>query len=166
MRTFAIGLVKDPDELEGILLPGSKAFDSSAKNDLEGQPCYVPSAYDHVMYETISDPDGNKYISTLDLTTILLHQEKYRRILGDGVIQDIIDSVHATRNTLQDNLTDRQRLDSVISRHCQSMSERQAVLNYLSEHHADLMEALSTQESELNSTEQSAEQGAAGTSAQ
>ena len=160
MRNFAIGLVKD--ELVGVFLPGSKEFEESVKKDMQGQPCYSPSAYDQVMYETLSNPDGDDYVSCLDLTTILLNQEKYRRILGDAVLQDIVNSMHPTRSTLQDGLTDRQRLDLVISRHCQSMSERQAVLNYLSDQHADLMEAIIAQESE----QKLVEQGAADTSAQ
>lgn len=160
MRNFSIGLVKE--DLVGVYLPGSKNFEDSVKKDMQGQPCYSPSAYDQIMYETLSNPDGDDFVSTLDLTTILLNQEKYRRILGDAVLQDIVNSLHPTRNTLQDDMTDRQRLDLVISRHCQSMSERQAVLNYLSEQYADLMESIATQEAE----QKSVEQGAADTSAQ
>lgn len=160
MRNFSIGLVKE--DLVGVYLPGSKNFEDSVKKDMQGQPCYSPSAYDQIMYETLSNPDGDDFVSTLDLTTILLNQEKYRRILGDAVLQDIVNSLHPTRNTLQDDMTDRQRLDLVISRHCQSMSERQAVLNYLSERHADLMESIAIQEAE----QKSVEQGAADTSAQ
>ncbi|GGB86880.1 hypothetical protein [Glycocaulis alkaliphilus] len=156
MRTFAFGLVKDEDELTGVFLPGSKEFEDSVKKDMEGQPCYSPSVYDQVMYETISNPDGDSYISSLDLTSILLNQEKYRRVLGDAVIQDIVNSMHPTKHTLQDGLTDRQRLDLVISRHCQSMSERQAVLDYLSVQHADLMESISAQESEQKAVDQGA----------
>lgn len=160
MRNFAIGLVKD--EPVGVFLPGSREFEESVKKDMQGQPCYSPSAYDQIMYEVLSNPDGDDFVSSLDLTTILLNQEKYRRVLGDAVLQDIVNSMHPTRNTLQDSLTDRQRLDLVISRHCQSMSERQAVLNYLSDQHSDLMEAIASQDSE----QKSAEQGAADTSAQ
>lgn len=160
MRSFAIGLVKD--ELVGVFPAGSKEFEDSVKKDMQGQPCYSPSVYDQIMYETLSNPDGDDFVSALDLTTILLNQEKYRRVLGDAVLQDIVNSMHPTRNTLQDELTDRQRLDLVISRHCQSMSERQAVLNYLSEQHADLMEAAAAQEAD----QKSVEQGAADTSAQ
>lgn len=160
MRNFAIGLIKD--EPVGVFLHGSREFEESIKEDMQGQPCYIPSAYDQIMYETLSNPDGDDFVSTLDLTTILLNQEKYRRVLGDAVIQDIVNSMHPTQNTLQDGLTDRQRLDLVISRHCQSMSERQAVLNYLSEQHSDLMESIASQESE----QVSVEQGAADTSAQ
>lgn len=154
MRNFAIGLVKD--DPVGVFLPGSKEFENSVKSDMQGQPCYSPSVYDQIMYETLSNPDGDDFVSALDLTTILLNQEKYRRVLGDAVLQDIVNSMHPTRNTLQDELTDRQRLDLVISRHCQSMSERQAVLNYLSEQHADLMEAIAAQEAEQKSVEQGA----------
>lgn len=160
MRSFAIGLIKD--ELVGVSYAGSKEFEDSVKQDMQGQPCYSPSAYDQIMYETLSNPDGDDFVSTLDLTTILLNQEKYRRVLGDAVLQDIVNSMHPTRNTLQDGLTDRQRLDLVISRHCQSMSERQAVLNYLSEQHADLMESIAAQEVD----QKPVEQGAADTSAQ
>lgn len=73
MRSFAIGLVKD--ELVGVFSAGSKEFEDSVRKDMQGQPCYSPSVYDQIMYETLSNPDGDDFVSTLDLTTILLNQE-------------------------------------------------------------------------------------------
>ena len=39
--------------------------------------------------------------------------------------------MHPTQSTVMDGMTDAERFDCVISRHCQTMSERQAVLQQL-----------------------------------
>lgn len=95
---------------------------------VDGCPVYQPSVYDSVMLEEVK-PDA---YMMMDMTSILLHQEKYRRLLGDANMQRIIDEMHPTPSTVQDGMTDEQRFDAVISRHCQSLSERQAVLSELS----------------------------------
>lgn len=94
---------------------------------IEGNPCYEPSVYDSVMLEELSD---GSYMY-MDMTSILLNQEKYRRLLGDMNVQNILAQMHPTRSTVMDNMTDKERFDCVISRHCQTMSERQAVLQQL-----------------------------------
>lgn len=101
--------------------------DSVVPELVEGNPCYEASVYDSVMLEEF--PDGSfKY---MDMTSILLNQEKYRRLLGDMNVQNILAQMHPTQSTVMDGMTDEQRFDCVISRHCQSMSERQAVLHQL-----------------------------------
>ena len=67
----------------------------------------------------------------MDMTSILLNQEKYRRILGDMNVNNILAQMHPTQSTIMDNMTDEERFNCVISRHCQTMSERQAVLQQL-----------------------------------
>lgn len=94
---------------------------------VEGNPCYEPSVYDSVMLEELSD---GSYMY-MDMTSILLNQEKYRRLLGDMNVQDILAQMHPTQSTFMDGMTDAERFDCVISRHCQTMSERQAVLRQL-----------------------------------
>lgn len=94
---------------------------------VEGNPCYQPSVYDSVMYD--ETPDGD--LIQCDMTQILLNQEKYRRLLGDMNVQDIIAQMHPTQSTIMDGMTDEERFNCVISRHCQTMSERQAVLRQL-----------------------------------
>lgn len=101
--------------------------DSVAPELVEGNPCYVPSAYDPVMLEELSD---GSYMY-MDMTSILLNQEKYRRLLGDMNVQNILAQMHPTQSTVMDNMTDEERFNCVISRHCQTMSERQAVLQNL-----------------------------------
>ena len=91
---------------------------------VENHPCYQASVYDQVMYD--ETPDGD--LIQCDMTQILLNQEKYRRLLGDMNVQDILSQMHPTRSTLMDGMTDEERFACVISRHCQTMSERQAVL--------------------------------------
>ena len=94
---------------------------------VEGHPCYEPSVYDSVMLEEM--PDGSfKY---MDMTSILLNQEKYRRLLGDMNVQNILAQMHPTQSTVMDGMTDEERFACVISRHCQSISERHAVLQQL-----------------------------------
>lgn len=100
----------------------------------EGNPCYQASAYDPVMYD--ETPDGD--LIQCDMTQILLNQEKYRRLLGDMNVNNILAQMHPTQSTVMDGMTDDERFACVISRHCQTMSERQAVLQQLANEKSDL----------------------------
>lgn len=102
----------------------------------EGNPCYQASAYDSVMYD--ETPDGD--LIQCDMTQILLNQEKYRRLLGDMNVQNILAQMHPTPSTPMDDMTDEERFNCVISRHCQTLSERQAVLSELASQHSQLTE--------------------------
>ena len=112
MRSFAY---KNENFEKGIYVPELK----------EGNPCYQASVYDSVMYD--ETPDGD--LIQCDMTQILLNQEKYRRLLGDMNVNDILAQMHPTQSTMMDGMTDEERFNCVISRHCQTMSERQAVLS-------------------------------------
>lgn len=101
---------------------------------VEGNPCYEASVYDSVMLEELSD---GSYMY-MDMTSILLNQEKYRRLLGDMNVQNILAQMHPTQSTVMDGMTDEERFDCVISRHCQTMSERQAVLQQLAGEKSEL----------------------------
>lgn len=101
---------------------------------IEGNPCYQPSVYDSVMLEELSD---GSYMY-MDMTSILLNQEKYRRLLGDMNVQNILAQMHPTQSTAMDQMTDEERFACVISRHCQTMSERQAVLQQLANEKSEL----------------------------
>ena len=103
---------------------------------VEGNPCYQASAYDPVMYD--ETPDGD--LIQCDMTQILLNQEKYRRLLGDMNVQNILAHMHPTQSTVMDGMTDEERFNCVVSRHCQTMSERQAVLSELASQHSELTE--------------------------
>ena len=100
----------------------------------EGNPCYQPSVYDPVMYD--ETPDGD--LIQCDMTQILLNQEKYRRLLGDMNVNNILAQMHPTQSTVMDGMTDDERFACVISRHCQTMSERQAVLQQLANEKSEL----------------------------
>lgn len=100
----------------------------------EDNPCYQPSVYDLVMYDQL--PDGD--LIQCDMTQILLNQEKYRNLLGDTNVQGILAQMHPTQSTAMDNMTDEERFKCVISRHCQTMSERQAVLQQLANEKSEL----------------------------
>ena len=76
----------------------------------------------------------------MDITSILLNQEKYRRLLGDMNVNNILAQMHPTQSTVMDGMTDEERFNCVISRHCQTMSERQAVLSELASQHSELTE--------------------------
>lgn len=108
--------------------------DSVVPELIEGNPCYEPSVYDSVMLEELSD---GSYMY-MDMTSILLNQEKYRRLLGDMNVQNILAQMHPTQSTFMDNMSDEERFNCVISRHCQSMSERQAVLQKLADEKSEL----------------------------
>ena len=108
--------------------------DSVVPELVEGNPCYEPSVYDSVMLEELSD---GSYMY-MDMTSILLNQEKYRRLLGDMNVQNILAQMHPTQSTVMDGMTDEERFNCVISRHCQTMSERQAVLQQLANEKSEL----------------------------
>lgn len=108
--------------------------DSVVPELVEGNPCYEASVYDSVMLEEL--PDGSYMY--MDMTSILLNQEKYRRLLGDMNVQNILAQMHPTQSTIMDGMTDEERFDCVISRHCQTMSERQAVLQQLANEKSEL----------------------------
>lgn len=121
MRNFAY---KNPDYIKNEVVPEL----------IEEHPCYQQSVYDTVMYD--ESPDGD--LIQNDMTQILLNQEKYRRLLGDMNVQNILSQMHPTQSTVMDDMTDEQRFDCVISRHCQTMSERQAVLQQLANERSEL----------------------------
>lgn len=108
--------------------------DSVVPELVEGNPCYEASVYDSVMLEEL--PDGS--FMYMDMTSILLNQEKYRRLLGDMNVQNILAQMHPTQSTLMDGMTDEERFACVVSRHCQTMSERQAVLQQLASEESEL----------------------------
>ena len=111
--------------------------DSVVPELIEGNPCYEPSVYDPVMLEELSD---GSYMY-MDMTSILLNQEKYRRLLGDMNVQNILAQMYPTQSTFMDGMTDEDRFDCVISRHCQTLSERQAVLQQLANEKSELTES-------------------------
>lgn len=121
MRSFAY---KNPDYIKNEVVPEL----------IEDNPCYQQSAYDSVMYD--ETPDGD--LIQADMTQILLNQEKYRRLLGDMNVQNILAQMHPTQSTIMDGMTDEERFNCVISRHCQTMSERQAVLQQLANEKSEL----------------------------
>lgn len=121
--------------------------DSVVPELVEGNPCYEPSAYDPVMLEELSD---GSYMY-MDMTSILLNQEKYRRLLGDMTVQNILAQMHPTQSTPMDNMTDEERFNCVISRHCQTMSERQAVLRQLANEKSELTKYAETMLAEQKS---------------
>lgn len=121
MRNFAY---KNPDYIKNEVVPEL----------IEEHPCYQQSVYDTVMYD--ESPDGD--LIQCDMTQILLNQEKYRRLLGDMNVQNILAQMHPTQSTVMDDMTDEERFGCVISRHCQTMSERQAVLQRLASEKSEL----------------------------
>lgn len=121
MRNFAY---KNPDYIKNEVVPEL----------IEEHPCYQQSVYDTVMYD--ESPDGD--LIQVDMTQILLNQEKYRRLLGDMNVQNILAQMHPTQSTVMDGMTDEDRFNCVISRHCQTMSERQAVLQQLASEKSEL----------------------------
>lgn len=121
MRSFAY---KNPDYIKNEVVPEL----------VEDNPCYQQSVYDAVMYDETLDGD----LIQADMTQILLNQEKYRRLLGDMNVQNILSQMHPTQSTVMDNMTDEERFNCVISRHCQTMSERQAVLQQLANEKSEL----------------------------
>lgn len=126
MRDFAFQLQNYERSIEPLPVP-------------EDNPCYQPSVYDSVMFEETQSSDSKeKNYSFMDMTGILLHQEKYRRLLGDMNVNNILAQMHPTQATAMDDMTDEERFACVISRHCQTVSERQAVLKQLADEQSSL----------------------------
>ena len=121
MRNFAY---KNPDYIKNEVVPEL----------IEGHPCYQQSVYDSVMYDESLDGD----LIQVDMTQIPLNQEKYRRLLGDMNVQNILAQMHPTQSTAMEDMSDEERFECVISRHCQTMSERQAVLQQLASEKSEL----------------------------
>ena len=92
MRNFAY---KNPDYIKNEVVPEL----------IEGHPCYQQSVYDTVMYD--ESPDGD--LIQVDMTQILLNQEKYRRLLGDMNVQNILAQMHPTQSTAMDDMSDEER---------------------------------------------------------
>lgn len=134
MRNFAY---KNPDFIKNEVIPEL----------IEENPCYQPSVYDSVMYD--ESPDGD--LIQADMTQILLNQEKYRRLLGDMNVQNILAQMHPTQSTVMDGMTDEERFACVVSRHCQTMSERQAVLQQLASEKSELTKYAETMLAEQQS---------------
>lgn len=134
MRNFAY---KNSDYIKNEVVPEL----------IEEHPCYQQSVYDTVMYD--ESPDGD--LIQVDMTQILLNQEKYRRLLGDMNVQNILAQMHPTQSTVMDGMTDEERFNCVISRHCQTMSERQAVLQQLASEKSDLTKYAQTMLAEQQS---------------
>lgn len=103
-------------------------------DDAEGHPAYQPGVFDTVQTDELED--GSLIFN--DMTAILLNQEKYRRLLGDMNVNNILAQMHPTQSTAMDSMTDEERFACVISRHCQTMSERQAVLQQLASEKSEL----------------------------
>lgn len=121
MRNFAY---QNPEYIKNEVVPEL----------IEEHPCYQQSVYDTVMYD--ESPDGD--LIQCDMTQILLNQEKYRHLLGDMNVQNILAQMNPSQSTVMDNMTDEERFNCVISRHCQTMSERQAVLQQLASEKSEL----------------------------
>ena len=115
-------------------IPEEIVQDDYTPQFVEGNSVYQESAYDSVMLEEVED---GKF-QYMDMTSILLNQEKYRRLLGDMNVSNILSQMHPTQSTVMDGMTDEERFACVISRHCQSMSERQAVLQQLASEKSEL----------------------------
>lgn len=103
-------------------------------DDVEGHPAYQAGVFDAVQTDELED--GSLIFN--DMTAILLNQEKYRRLLGDMNVNNILAQMHPTPSTSMDDMTDEERFNCVISRHCQTMSERQAVLRQLASEKSEL----------------------------
>lgn len=105
-----------------------------APSDVEGHPLYQESVFDSVQFDQLEDGS----LIQNDMTSVLLYQEKYRRLLGDMNVNNILAQMHPTQSTFMDKMTDEERFSCIISRHCQTLSERQAVLQQLASEKSEL----------------------------
>ena len=70
--------------------------------------CVINSLY-MIQSRYDESPDGD--LIQCDMTQILLNQEKYRRLLGDMNVQNILAQMHPTQSTAMDDMTDEQHFD-------------------------------------------------------
>ena len=99
---------------------------------------FIVRGADSLCMKVMYDEDIDGSLIQCDMTQILLNQEKYRRLLGDMNVQNILAQMHPTQSTIMDGMTDEERFACVISRHCQTMSERQSVLQHLASEKSEL----------------------------
>ena len=66
-------------------------------------------------------------------------------------VNNILAQMHPTQSTVMDGMTDEERFNCVISRHCQTMSERQAVLQQLVNEKSELTKYAETMLAEQKS---------------
>lgn len=85
-------------------------------------------------------------------------------MIGEANVQNILAQMHPTQSTVMDSMTDEERFACVISRHCQTMSERQAVLQHLASEKSELSAYAESMLAEQQSAPDSS--SAPGTSAQ
>ena len=69
----------------------------------------------------------------------------------DMKAQNILSQMHPTQSNVMDGMTDEERFNCVISRHCQTMSERQAVLQQLATEKSELTKYAETMLAEQKS---------------
>lgn len=119
--------------------------------DLLEQPTYVAPNYEPCLFQVTLDGS----VLYQDAVSVLQDVESNIRILGQSVVQSLVNQLRPMQPESQDNLTDEQRFDMTISRYCQTIAERQAVLDYLSREHADLVAQFNAEMTQQPATDSS-----------
>lgn len=102
---------------------------------LEGEPIFEAPAFVDCLHESMLDGS----IMYRDMTSVLQDVDKYISRVGPSVVQDLILQLQPKPLQTMDSLTDSQRFECIVSRHCQTISERSQLLEYLSNNHSDLV---------------------------
>ncbi len=99
------------------------------------EPCYESPSYAVCLTEELIDGS----IMYHDMTSVIQDVDNFVERVGPSVVQSLMLQLQPKPLQPMDQLTDDQKFDCVVSRYCQTVSERTALLQYLTDNHADLL---------------------------
>lgn len=115
------------------------------KSVISEEPAFAQPAFAECLYEPMVDGS----IMYHDMFSVIRDVEKYAEKVGPSVVQDLMYQLQPQPLQAMDKMTDEQRFGCVVSRYCQTISERTSLLEYLSANHSELLSQLSIGEDGL-----------------
>lgn len=115
-----------------------------AHQSVVDEPCFDSPSYGVCLTEELLDGS----IMYHDMTSVIQDVDNFVERVGPSVVQSLLLQLQPQPLQQMDQMTDEQKFDCVVSRYCQTVSERTALLEYLSANHADLLAQVTTGESE------------------
>lgn len=110
------------------------SFPSNASR-VEGEPCSQIPAY----AVCLTDQTIDGAVLYHDMVSVIQEADKFAERVGPSVVQDLMYQLQPQPLQAIDKMTDDEKFDCVVSRYCQTMSERASLLQYLTDEHNDLL---------------------------
>lgn len=105
---------------------------------LSDEPAFDCPAFAECLYEPLVDGS----IMYHDMFSVIRDVDKFAEKVGASVVQDLMYQLQPKPLQEMDKMSDEQRFDCVVSRYCQTISERTSLLEYLTANHSDLLSQL------------------------